>query len=267
MRNEFEILEKKCKSYHLKKRIKIVGIITLFSITSIIALFYSFPNKEPKSSLPIKTVVKPKIQKKEKITVVPQEKRDKEIKKIKKVVQKKETPIKQVEKKHPQIRKDMSYSIAIDNSYHIQAKQKPLQIQKKKNETKKEPIIQEKRKKREITTLDSQPLKKQNSFKIGLEKLDTVKKMENKYKKEQNYKLALQIAQTYYDKKKYSKALIWTKKANILNKKAEGAWILFAKTEYAKGHRKRAIQILKLYLANASSTKGDELLLSWRNKK
>ena len=81
MRNEFEILEKKCKSYHLKKRIKIVGIITLFSITSIIALFYSFPNKEPKSSLPIKTVVKPKIQKKEKITVVPQEKRDKENKK------------------------------------------------------------------------------------------------------------------------------------------------------------------------------------------
>ena len=75
--------------------------------------------------------------------------------------------------------------------------------------------------------------------------------------------LALKIAQRYYNEKKYSKALLWTKKANILDRRAEGAWILYAKSEYKKGNQDRAIEILRLYLANASSKDGESLLIAW----
>ena len=83
------------------------------------------------------------------------------------------------------------------------------------------------------------------------------------YKENPKYHLALKISQKYYNSKKYAKATYWAKKANLLNHKDDKAWILFAKSEYASGHSKKAIKILNMYLAHANSSDGEALLLSW----
>ena len=70
----------------------------------------------------------------------------------------------------------------------------------------------------------------------------------------------------YYEKHKYSKSLFWSKEANLLDHKAEGAWILYAKSEYAKGNKKRAIKILNLYRGNTKSSEADSLVMKWMEK-
>ncbi len=101
------------------------------------------------------------------------------------------------------------------------------------------------------------------SLSMSLKQVTSVEEMQRLYHKEPRYEQALKIAQTYYNDARYFQASLWAKKANILDRERDGAWILYAKSEYAKGHRQRAIEILKLYLANAHSNEGDALLRHW----
>lgn len=65
--------------------------------------------------------------------------------------------------------------------------------------------------------------------------------------------LALLIAQKYYDLGKYHKALEWSVKANEFDKSEERSWIIFAKSAYKIGDKRRAMDALRAYLRHHPS--------------
>ncbi len=83
------------------------------------------------------------------------------------------------------------------------------------------------------------------------------------YEKYPRYATALKIARLWYERKAYEKASLWARKANALDRDDERAWILYAKSEYARGRRERAVRILRLYLDYRESPRARSLLLNW----
>jgi len=63
------------------------------------------------------------------------------------------------------------------------------------------------------------------------------------YEKYPRYVTALKIANLYYEKKDYENAALWARKANLIDRDDEDAWVLYAKSEYALGNRERAKRI------------------------
>ena len=84
------------------------------------------------------------------------------------------------------------------------------------------------------------------------------------FSQRQSYDLAIQIARSYVDKKRYQEALYWAKKANALNREKEEAWILYAKSLKEMGQAQRARQILRVYLDYKESDKAQKLLKEWQ---
>jgi len=83
------------------------------------------------------------------------------------------------------------------------------------------------------------------------------------YEKFPRYATALKIANLYFEKEDYENAALWARKANLIDRDDEEAWVLYAKSEYALGNRDRARRILRLYLDYRDSVKARTLLLSW----
>jgi len=90
-----------------------------------------------------------------------------------------------------------------------------------------------------------------------------IKELEKIYNQNKSYNIAIKIAQLYYKNKKYDSSLKWAKIANILNKKDDKSWIIYAKSLYAKGDVKSAKKILHIYLRFSSSKSVKNLLKKW----
>ena len=84
-----------------------------------------------------------------------------------------------------------------------------------------------------------------------------------RYANAPRYSLALKIARTYYDDGDFEKASLWARKANILDRDDERAWIIYAQSEYALGREERAKRILRLFLDYKDSAKARSLLMTW----
>lgn len=79
-----------------------------------------------------------------------------------------------------------------------------------------------------------------------------------------NYDTALRLANDFYTQNDFNNAAIWAKKANQLNREAEEAWLLYAKSYYAQGKKAEAISVLELYLNYKDSRAASKLLRSWK---
>ena len=256
MHNSYESLEKKCKKYFFKQKMKIVSpLIALFII--VISIGFMLTKQEDKTTV-IPTPIpaeKPVIVKKTKV-------KDE----VKPIVEEKEIVKGLMIKQQKKTVKDVAYSMKIDNSYVDLSKIKtPTKKIKPKNKTKKttkKVLKKEVKQPKPQKTLEREP----KVIKMSVKSLSTTEDMEAIYKKEKKYSLALKIGQKYYEQHKYSKSLFWSKEANLLDHKAEGAWILYAKSEYAKGHKKRAIKILNLYRGNTKSQEADSLVMEWMER-
>ena len=240
MHSNFEDLQKRCKKYKLKKRAII--ILPVVTVISVVTLYLSVEDKAKKIDTS-------------------------DLKKTTHIIKKVHT-----EKKSA--KKDLEYSLKVDTTYvpkekiratyenYVAPVKKVVPIEKPKPIKKirdKEPT----NKNVEEFYVDKRDMK---PLSISVTKLQSTDQMISLYNKEKNYDLALKIATHYYDSKKYSKALQWAKKANILDRKDAGAWIIYAKSEYAKRNFKRAIKILKLYLTNANSAEAKALLETWKEQ-
>ena len=84
------------------------------------------------------------------------------------------------------------------------------------------------------------------------------------YRSAPKYETALIIARDFYTQENYVDAAIWAKKANQLNREAEEAWLLYAKSYYAQGRKGEAINILELYLNYKDSKAASELVRTWK---
>lgn len=72
--------------------------------------------------------------------------------------------------------------------------------------------------------------------------------LEQNFHQKNDYKTALQIAELYFADKNFEKALKWSFKANELDKRDSGAWVLFAKAKFALGKKDEARQVLQSFL-------------------
>ncbi len=83
------------------------------------------------------------------------------------------------------------------------------------------------------------------------------------YANSPRYSVALKIARKYYDEGDFENASLWARKANILDRDDERAWIIYAQSEYALGREERAKRILRLFLDYKDSAKARSLLMTW----
>ena len=88
--------------------------------------------------------------------------------------------------------------------------------------------------------------------------------LEKKFSHNNNYAIAIRIAKEYYLQKNYEKSLYWAKKANNLDRKKTQSWIIYAKSLYALGEKKKALKVLMLYKRFASSSEVDRILQEWK---
>lgn len=87
---------------------------------------------------------------------------------------------------------------------------------------------------------------------------------EQTYQRAPKFETALAIARDFYIKEDYAQAAVWAKKANQMNREAEEAWLLYAKSYYAQGKKHEAIGVLELYLNYKDSKAATELVKSWK---
>lgn len=92
----------------------------------------------------------------------------------------------------------------------------------------------------------------------------SVAELQKLFSQRQSYDLAIQIARSYLNKKRYQEALHWAKKANALDREKEEAWILYARSLKEMGQERRARQILRVYLDYKESAKAQKLLKEWQ---
>jgi tetratricopeptide (TPR) repeat protein len=87
---------------------------------------------------------------------------------------------------------------------------------------------------------------------------------EQTYQRSPKFETALGIARELYVKEDYIQAAVWAKKANQMNREAEEAWLLYAKSYYAQGKKTEAIAVLELFLNYKDSKTASELIKTWR---
>ena len=257
MNNSFDLLLTKCKSHHRKKVLKtLFYAILLLSAVSVGALYMygDLLFEGASSAVVVKKMVAPvkkELQKPHKSTKIEPKKESVKTVAVEKKVQK-------------PLRKDVDYQISVDedylSSYTKKEKSVKVKISKKSTKEKREPLHVSSKNRVEKE-------KKDTTLLVSTKKLVSIKDLSAQFEKEPRYNLALKIAQAYYDKGDYFKSSLWAKKANMLDKVADGAWIMYAKSEYAKGKKARAKEILNLYLANKPSKDAQSLLMTWDEEK
>jgi len=90
--------------------------------------------------------------------------------------------------------------------------------------------------------------------------VDIYKRLIVKFKRTNDFKIALKLSRLYYMKKKYKKSLKWAMIANELNDKDDGSWILFAKSKIKLGDKNIAKKALLTYSKVYYSKSVQELL-------
>lgn len=270
MHDNFESLLKRCKAYQRKRlmiRLGGLSLIVLMLVGSLWLYQYStvFDEASPsivkieKKALPVTPPSKPDNQK-------PQVQAVAADKVVPKQEQAQSTSIKET---HAVTRKDVTYELSVDESYLAAMSQKEVQ---KTPQVKIKPKPKELKKVKRLKAPVKQALHvsektSQQTLSVSTKKLISIDDLRRQYEKEPQYDLALKISQAYYDEKKFSKASTWAKKANMIDRERDEAWMMYAKSEYARGNKARAKDILSLYLANKPSKDIEMLLMTWNQEK
>jgi cytoskeletal protein RodZ len=105
------------------------------------------------------------------------------------------------------------------------------------------------------------PPKNSRIFEVNTQMNDTPL---DAYKNNPKYETALAVARNFYTNQNFVEAAVWAKKANQMNREAEEAWLLYAKSYYAQGRKNEAIGILELYLNYKDSKTATELIRTWK---
>ncbi|RAX52055.1 hypothetical protein CCY99_07850 [Helicobacter sp. 16-1353] len=110
-------------------------------------------------------------------------------------------------------------------------------------------------------TINSAPIEKARKpiINISSEKITKEKEIELKqadFKRSNNYDIAIDIAEYYYENKDYKNSIKWALNASSADsgtKLKTQSWIIYAKSLYATGKKEQAIEVLNRYIANTNS--------------
>jgi len=150
--------------------------------------------------------------------------------------------------------------------YYLVTKKEVPMVEGEQTPKKKKIEQQEKIKQEEKEVKVEQKPKKELFINMTHSDVD-MKLLQEKFARHGSYEIAIRIAKEYYTKKKYEQSLIWSKRANSLNRKKTDSWILYARSLYALGRKEKAVKVLMLYKRFASSTEVNRILQGWQNDK
>ena len=263
MHNNFDVLHSKCKRYHLKKLLKLVVPITILGLVIVVSLLYPFKNSEDVKRVEIDI---PKAAEDADIFIDVKESIPKKTKpSVEEIIVEEPDIFQETKKDSKQKIEDVEYNLHLYSYNLLNKKREKIihrKIVKKKNIEHKSKEIKQKVIEK-VHKIESKPKDTDKSFSIVLKNINSTDKMIEVYNREQTYSIALKIAKLFFKQKKYKDALAWSKKANNINSREEEAWLIYAKSEYALGHEKRAKAVLKIYINNSNSKKANSLLISW----
>jgi len=86
------------------------------------------------------------------------------------------------------------------------------------------------------------------------------KDVERRFRRSHNINDSIFLANMYYKKKNYQKAIYWAKQTNKLDNNIEESWLIFAKCKVKLGHKNEAIRVLKAYIRRSNSYEAKKLL-------
>lgn len=81
-----------------------------------------------------------------------------------------------------------------------------------------------------------------------------------------NFKTAYSLAEFYFNKKEYTKAISWAKDSSKLEPTSDKPWIIYAKSKFYLGDKSEAIRSLEVFLAYTSSKEVKDLLIFYKGQ-
>ena len=246
--HEYELLEKRWKRYKFKKLIKKLGAVGIVFAGAYLILSYSLFNHNTPATIkhPAKTS-----------TSTPQPKSSPQIQK---------SSLAQ------EISSSISSSLPISSSHSSHScasSPAPLLLPNLEFEkyltTPTKAMVRHPRKtqpkKVSYTKASSSPIPTQHQkLHIQAQRSD-IKTLQETFANHPNKNIALLIAQKFYELHKYQQALQWSIKANEFDKSDEKSWIIFAKSAYKMGDKRRALEALYAYLLHHPSPRAQALYL------
>lgn len=81
-----------------------------------------------------------------------------------------------------------------------------------------------------------------------------------------NFKTAYSLAEFYFNKKEYLKAISLSKESSRLDPTSDKPWIIYAKSKFYLGDKSEAIRSLEVFLAYTSSKEVKDLLIFYKGQ-
>jgi tetratricopeptide (TPR) repeat protein len=100
---------------------------------------------------------------------------------------------------------------------------------------------------------------------IKIANSNAYKDVERRFRRSHNINDSIFLANMYYKKKNYQKAIYWSMQTNKLDNNIEESWLVFAKSKVKLGHKNEAIRVLKAYIKRSNSYEAKKLLKKLRN--
>ena len=274
MSSNFELLQQRCKKLKLKERLRYMG--TVFAVTAVAGLLFFYDTEEPPSSPPQPETVQNTVPKAQTKSRPPAQ-----------TVQAAVQPTPQKEEQSVPVKstnvqeEKRAYTLHVDNSYlqtlerPKESAPKPAAVAEKSEQTPPAPkakaaepvvkaaVAEPKEETAVVEVAEKAAPKPAIEMKLSTNSLEN---MLEEYEQKPTYQRALNIADIYFDRGDFNQCAVWAKKANLLQKDDAAAWIMFARAEYAKGKKAKAIRILELFLNNKNSVEAESLLLTWRQE-
>jgi len=255
-------LHVECKKYHFKKYMKVV--LTLIAII-ILPLGAFFLNEYLNSDKVISKLDRSLVKKEE----------PKEL--VKEVEVNQTVAVAKVEIKEDKVQepKTSKYAVAVstdkleESILNATKKQKTKKVRPKKI-TKvlapaKETVIILNPVKEEKVVLKTAPIKDRKKYFEDSDREHKIESWIQKYEDKKTYALAIYISSYYYKRKDFKLSGIWARRANKLDRDKEKAWLLYAKSMYALGNKRKAKGILNIFMQYRESAKAEILLSEWED--
>lgn len=270
--HEIEELEKAWKRYRFKKRMPwaVGSIISLTLIGSFSYYFLYRNNKKPSSpSHQTRHVIStPHAVKEVQNTVSePHASVNRKIKPEKETVEKLSSGRQILPKQKPETKSGLvvlnpdiaflshiakSTQTATSSIVHRQSPIKPIKEEKLFQSQPKK--VQKKDSSKHTDPLKSE--KKPSSLQlVSTRTNNTLQHIINRFQRTRDPKLALYIAQSFYNKRAYEEAVRWSIMANSIDPSNEESWIVYAKAKVRLNRKEEAIKALKIYLNQYVSKK------------
>ncbi len=225
MSNRLEELHSQCKKYHLKKAVKLFGLLMASSIITIGVYFAWVGLDKDQTSVTSKSNMMTE-EKPQSDRVVPE------------------------------------YKVGVSDAALEAAVKKMKRSSETKRDVKSGEFEKVSSQKQNIFQSQTAVSKKAGYFKPEV-KEQSIEAWIEKYHQKKSYTVAIYIAKQYYLQPDYKQAGIWAKRANQIDRNKEEAWLYYAKSVYALGDASKAKRILNIYLQYKKSTKAELLLSEW----